>query len=84
MTNGALMSLRRGPPIEKAPRPADQVHRPYEIAVFAAKETFVTKRGWLLNPISLGMKVPEPGATFRLTEPRRQSTRRRPRKAHGG
>lgn len=48
---------------------ADRVHGPYETAVIAAKETFGTQRGWLLNPIGLGMKVPEPGATFRLTEP---------------
>ena len=48
---------------------ADHVHGPYETAVIAAKETFGTQRGWLLNPIGLGMKVPEPGATFRLTEP---------------
>ena len=48
---------------------ADHVHGPYETVVIAGKETFGTQRGLLLNPIGLGMKVPEPGATFRLTEP---------------
>lgn len=48
---------------------ADHVHGPYEAAVIAAKETLGTQRGWLLNPIGLGMKVPEPGATFKLTPP---------------
>ncbi len=48
---------------------ADQVHGPYETAVIAAKETFGTQRGWMLQPIGMGMKVPEPGATFRLSEP---------------
>lgn len=48
---------------------ADQVHGPYETAVIAAKETLGTQRGWLLNPIGLGRKVPEPGETFRLSEP---------------
>jgi xylan 1,4-beta-xylosidase len=48
---------------------ADHVHGPYETAVIAAKETLGTQRGWLLNPIGLNMKVPEPGATFRMSEP---------------
>lgn len=48
---------------------ADHIHGPYETTVIAAKETFGTQRGWLLNPIGLGIKVPEPGATFRLSEP---------------
>jgi xylan 1,4-beta-xylosidase len=48
---------------------ADHIHGPYETAVIAAKETLGTQRGWLLNPIGLNMKVPEPGATFKLTPP---------------
>lgn len=48
---------------------ADHVFGPYETAVIAAKETLGTQRGWLLNPIGLGMKVPDPGAPFTLTEP---------------
>ncbi|AOS44245.1 Beta-xylosidase [Lacunisphaera limnophila] len=48
---------------------ADHVHGPYETRVIAAKETLGTQRGWSLNPIGLGMKVPEPGATFQLSAP---------------
>jgi beta-xylosidase len=48
---------------------ADHVFGPYETAVIAGKETLGTERGWLLDPIGLGMKVPDPGATFRLTPP---------------
>ena len=48
---------------------ADRVDGPYETAVIAAKETFGTQRGLLLQPIGLGMAVPEPGVTFRVTEP---------------
>ena len=48
---------------------ADHVHGPYETVVIAGKETLGTQRGWLLQPIGLGMSVPEPGAAFRLSEP---------------
>jgi xylan 1,4-beta-xylosidase len=48
---------------------ADNILGPYETRVIATNETLGTQRGWLLNPIGLGMKVPEPGATFRMSEP---------------
>jgi hypothetical protein len=48
---------------------ADHVHGPYETRVIAGKETLGTQRGWLLNPIGLGMAVPEPGETFRMSPP---------------
>jgi len=48
---------------------ADRVLGPYETAVIAGKETFGTQRGWLLQPVGLGGKVPEPGATLQFAEP---------------
>jgi len=48
---------------------ADNIFGPYETRVIATNETLGTQRGWLLNPIGLGMAVPEPGATFRMSEP---------------
>jgi len=48
---------------------ADHVHGPYETVVIAGKETLGTQRGWLLQPIGLGARVPGPGATFTLVPP---------------
>ncbi|HUG10889.1 MAG TPA: glycoside hydrolase 43 family protein, partial [Opitutaceae bacterium] len=48
---------------------ADNILGPYETTVVATNETLGTQRGWLLQPIGLGMAVPEPGATFRMSEP---------------
>lgn len=48
---------------------ADNVLGPYETRVIATNETLGTQRGWLLQPIGLGMAVPEPGATFQMSPP---------------
>jgi len=48
---------------------ADHIYGPYETVVIAAKETFGTQRASSLQPIGLGMKIPGPGADFKLTPP---------------
>lgn len=46
---------------------ADKVDGPYETTVISTKETFGTQRGWWVNNVGLGTKVPEPGFRFNVS-----------------